>query len=62
MKHYKQGERIKDINELLEQNLVWWNGRVLSISFILGWKLYYVLCNMRHFYKVEKINSEEKNK
>lgn len=54
MKTYKQGEKIKDINELFEQNLVWWQGKVRNIEVIKCWQYQFIEKQMPNFYKAER--------
>lgn len=58
MRQYKQGEKIKDLEELLGQSLVWWMGKVRNIEVIKSWQLRFIIQQMGNFYKVERIGAE----
>lgn len=62
MKHYKQGKPIKDINELLEQKSIWWQGKVHNIEIVKSWQLRWILQQMNNFYKVERIGDKDNGK
>lgn len=58
MKTYKQGEKINDINELFEQDLVWWQGKAHNIEVIKSWQYRFIEQQMSNFYKAEKITAQ----
>lgn len=62
MKHYKQGRKIKDINDLLQQKLVWWQNKVHNIEVVKSWQLRWILQQLDRFYTVERIGDNDNGK
>lgn len=59
---YKRGERIWTICEFLNQELVWWNGKVYHRGFLWSWQLSWIVTRLNdgQFFKVEELEEKAK--
>ncbi len=50
---YERGDRINSIQEFLEQELIWWMGKVYCKGFAYSWQLQWIIQRISYgqFYK-----------